>query len=229
LSDCRFKEFLQKEYENLITVDLVCHGVPSPIVWKKYLKRITKQTGINKINFRDKTEGWKKYSFRIELEDGKLIKEWHQENLFLKGFLQNIYLRPSCYECCFKGTKRISDITLADFWGIEKVHSALYDDRGASLVLLHSDRAIQIWDDISGVFEKEKTNINSAIKYNPCIVSSVEKTDKRNIFYGHRIGTFKCLKRLTGGYREPNTICNIKDLFQRFVNHLMGMDRKNKS
>lgn len=155
------RKYLRRNYDNLICIDVVCHGVPSPLVWNKYvetlcsknkignksvsyLKEIPKITGIS---FRDKRAGWRKYAFsawssRIKgntlslLKNKKRIKyEILQQNVFMRGFLQHLYLRPSCHHCCFRNFRSGSDLTMADFWGIERMYPKFSDDKGVSLLI----------------------------------------------------------------------------------------------
>lgn len=157
--------YLRKEYENLLTVDFICHGVPSPGVWREYLKEeIARQCDgknsvlshpiekekirVKGISFRDKKLGWKKYSFVLTLsvpdghgvENTVLPSEPLNKNLFLRGFLADLYLRPSCYACPAKCLKSGSDVTIGDFWGIEKVMPEMDDDKGVSVVMMNRDR-----------------------------------------------------------------------------------------
>lgn len=204
------KSYLGKEYSNLLTVDFICHGVPSPKVWEEYLKDKANGKTIRAINFRDKTEGWKKFSLKIEFEDGSIYRGTQFQDPYLKGFLKDIYLRPSCYQCLNKGIKRISDITLADFWGIEHVKPELFDDRGISAVLVHSVRGEITLRGVEGVIAKTENKIVSEtenrkieetineakneimivevateniVQYNVNAVSSVKKPKERDCFF----------------------------------------------
>lgn len=145
------KCFLRKEYNNLLTVDIICHGVPSPGVWRMYLKEtITRECKekaiIENISFRDKHLGWKKFSFALSLSIPDIAREKKQillsdifsNNIFMKGFLADLYLRPSCYSCPSKCGKSGSDITLGDFWGIENVLPNYDDEQGISAVLVYN-------------------------------------------------------------------------------------------
>lgn len=157
------KRFLRKEYDNLLTVDFVCHGVPSPGVWREYLKEeIARQCDgkntvlshpvlngrdarIESISFRNKSLGWKKYSFALtfSVSDGHgeknsvLLSEPLNKNIFLRGFLADLYLRPSCYACPSKSFKSGSDITIGDFWGVQHVMPEIDDDKGVSVVMVN--------------------------------------------------------------------------------------------
>lgn len=156
--------FLRRRYENLLTVDFICHGVPSPGVWREYLKEETaRQCGgknsvlshpivkegdvlIENISFRDKRLGWKKFSFALTLsvpighgeKNTVLLSESLNKNIFLRGFLANLYLRPSCYACPAKSFKSESDLTIGDFWSIERVMPEVWDDKGVSVVFVNT-------------------------------------------------------------------------------------------
>ncbi len=134
------RKYLQKDYENLITVDFICHGVPSRRIWREYIDEMSKKKEIVSVNFRDKTQGWRVFSLKIDYADGSTYRKNLEEDIFVSGFLKNLYLRPSCYECSFRGFDRVSDITLADFWGVQREYPELFDDKGTSLVLIRSDK-----------------------------------------------------------------------------------------
>ena len=197
------KNYLRKDYDNLLTVDVVCHGVPSPKVWQMYLDEITRKGGknsvlfhhiaekadINHIDFRSKSTGWKKYSFALTLSeataDGEkntvLLSSIFTENPYMNAFLSNLSLRPSCYDCPAKSGKSGSDITIADFWGIENVSPEFDDDKGISLVLSYSEKGGR-W--LSGLdCECIDVDYRSAKKMNPSISSSVSKPINRAFFF----------------------------------------------
>lgn len=103
--------------------------------------------------------------------------------IYMKGFLNDIYLRPSCYNCNFKGIERVSDITVADFWGIEKVLPKMDDDKGTSLIVIHSEKGKQLFDELSEKMILNEVNLNEAIKYNSSMIKSVKYNEKRNSFF----------------------------------------------
>ena len=133
------KAFLgEGEYENLYTIDFICHGVPSPKVWNHYLEKIKKSQNlgdIKNINFRDKEYGWQNYGLKITGENGEYFA-LKASDLYETAFSRNITLRKSCYFCKFKGDNRFSDITLGDFWGGNR-YSTIYDGAGTSIVSIH--------------------------------------------------------------------------------------------
>ena len=111
-------------------MDFICHGTPSPLVWKYYLQSsCIGNKEVNHIDFRSKKNGWKRFCFSINCTDSVSYMTPHPENLYMKAFLQDIILRPSCYCCKVKGGSSKSDITMADFWGIETIDPKFDDDK----------------------------------------------------------------------------------------------------
>jgi len=178
------KNFLRKDYINLFTMDFICHGVPSPMIWKEYLNEIrdNKQGEIKTVYFRDKKLGWKLFSLKIIFEKDTYINDLNQD-LYMKGFLQDLYLRPSCYNCKFKKINRLSDITVADFWGIDKVLPKMDDDKGTSLIIIHTDKGKQLFDILFDRMIVNEVNMNEALKYNLSMIKSVKYNKKRKEFF----------------------------------------------
>lgn len=135
------KSFLGKNYENLIMVDVLCHGVPSPQMWEKYVefrKENDDCGAIKKISFRNKDRGWRKYQMKFEYENGVYECDVANDS-FLQGFLRHAFLRNSCYNCKFKTLERVSDLSLGDFWNIMDYIKDT-DDMGTSLVFCHTEK-----------------------------------------------------------------------------------------
>jgi acetyltransferase-like isoleucine patch superfamily enzyme len=150
------RAFLRKDYDNLIIADYICRGINSPKVWGKYIDSFEERYG-HKIVYakaKSKEYGWRNLTQKIILDDGKSYYETRTQSNFTKGYLQTgVYCRPSCYDCKFKGYPRISDITLADFWGIEKVNTSMEKNLGTSLVMINSKKG-------EAYFEIAKKKIN---------------------------------------------------------------------
>lgn len=143
------KRYLGSDYPNLLTMDFVCHGVPSPNVWRRYLiERLQKMTGttdvanISDIQFRNKSCGWKTFSFSIETkyDEKKRESEVFWANPYMKAFVENVTLRPSCYKCKFREFRSGSDITIGDFWTIGNFDKSLDDEKGISLATVNTDK-----------------------------------------------------------------------------------------
>lgn len=176
------KKYLQRDYENLITVDILCHGVPSPGLWKEYIKECHDKP-IRNISFRDKTVGWNNFSMRVVYMDGTEYRVLATKDPFERAFLANITLRPSCYQCQYKTVERVSDVTIADYWGVEVVHPELKEQQGVSLVLIHSDKGKKLFESIKGNIYYGLTDGKRAVSMNSAATKSVPWTDKRNVFF----------------------------------------------
>lgn len=211
--------FLRKDWgEQLLTVDVVCHGVPSPMVWRDYLKYIlrpsvaavgkntdfqstlnVKMPVITGISFRDKRISWEKFGFSVHAvalqgdqnsdfqstnshnEEQELLFETLDKNLYMQGFLKDLYLRPSCYECPTKCGKSHANITLADFWGINNTYPRLYEDGYDSLVLANNDNGLRNLESIS--IDKEEAEYSKALSGNPALEHSARKPRESELFW----------------------------------------------
>lgn len=215
------RSYLRKEYVNLITMDFICHGVPSPLVWEKYLKKMkkSKQENIKNIYFRNKDIGWKLFSLKI-IFDKRIYSNDLNNDLFMKGFLQDVYLRPSCYNCKFKKINRISDITVADFWGIENILPKMDDDKGTSLVVIHSEKGKQLFDKLSETMIINEVDLNEAIKYNSSMIRSVKYNEKRNSFFAE-LNSGKELTDLIRIYTKISFEKRVKNKIKSIIKRLI--------
>ena len=208
--------FLNREYDNLITVDVVCHGVPSPKVWRLYLNEITcAVNNITNVNFRKKQYGWKKFNFQIEYKDGNIvsISSPHFQNDYMRAFLSNLILRPSCYDCKAKGGRSKSDITIADFWGVEKDMPEMDDDGGTSLVLINTKKGESIVD-YSRLKYKECT-LQQMLDNNMCFAHSVKEHSKRASFFKSIDKDINIISLINKSLRPPlkaRTIIKLRSL-----------------
>lgn len=202
--------FLRKEYKNLITVDVVCHGVPSPLVWRDYLHELTGHLGstekgnanlsslkespvISGISFRDKSGGWKNFGFAVwgvptSVEDREdrnkemtLLYESLTINKYLRCFVDNYTIRQSCYNCPAKGGKCKSDITLADMWGVWKHHPEFDNDRGVTAVLLNTQRALGLFSSLN--CSCIEVPFDEFYEFNHSFNDSVSRPKFRNLFW----------------------------------------------
>lgn len=174
------KKFLRKDYDELLTVDVVCHGVPSPKLWKEYLSRFKHVSPIKSVNMKDKTEGWKGYKLTIQGEKGT-FSERTAINQYMLAFSQNLSLRPSCYRCPAKAGKSGSDITLGDYWGVEKLIPTMYDNLGTSFVCANTAKGNAILETLP--IEKKKADYDASIPYNACIITSTSEPPCRADFW----------------------------------------------
>ena len=145
------KAFLGREYENLYTVDVLCHGVPSPKVWAHYRREQAQIHGttLEEVSFRDKRKGWRHYSMALNFAEGVEYCRPGAEDTYLRVFLRDLCLRPSCHSCRFKDFPRLSDLTIGDAWGIERHMPDLDDDHGTSVVLVNSEKGMGLWNAVA--------------------------------------------------------------------------------
>lgn len=173
--------YINKSINFLFTCDFVCHGVPSPAVWRKYKEEIVGNDRIQTINFREKSKGWIDFSLKIEGEKNHYLKNYMQDE-YMYAFMNNWSLRKSCYQCEVKGDFRKSDFTLADFWGYK---GSLNQNLGVSLIIAHTEKAMDLLNEIKkGLFLEEK-EINSALSNNKVYYSSVSIPKKRALFFSY--------------------------------------------
>ena len=178
--------FLRSESDRFLTVYVVCHGVLSAKVWQTYLNELSNNavSQITQIQFRNKQKGWKNYSFFCEWDKGR-IQEPFKNNLYMKAYLSDSLLRPSCYQCPCKSFASGSDLTLADYWGVQELQPELDDDRGLGLAFVHTERMREILQDLPLVKEEVSASLGELQKYNPSIGQSVSAPLrlKRFLFY----------------------------------------------
>lgn len=176
-------KFLGREYDNLATCDFICRGVNSPKVFLKYIEMLERNYGAKATNikFKAKKWGWHNFSLRVNFANGKEYckDRWH--DLFFIGYLQvGNFSRPSCYECRFKGFPQKADITLADFWGIEKIDPSMDQDKGTSLVMVNSDKGLKLFESIKNRIKWKEFSIENARQRNPAMDSSLTSTFLQN-------------------------------------------------
>lgn len=172
------KAYLKKEYPNLYTQDIICHGVPSPKVWQVYLKFAVKDKKIKEVSFRDKENGWDGFLFKITFDSGEELKT-NSTSGYMKAFVYDYCLRNSCYQCSFKSSVRCSDFTIADYWGVNGIHPEFNDNKGTSLVFVNSMKASELFEQLKDNFDYILTDKEHAIKHNPYMVASVKRPWQR--------------------------------------------------
>ena len=173
--------FLRRSYDNLLTVDVVCHGVPSPLVWRRYLDEIGGGTTVSRISMRDKSTGWGNYSIRIDANERNLVDEPAARNAYMRGFLADLYLRPVCHACPAKGGRSGSDLILGDFWGIRQVHPHFADDKGVSLLQTYSEQGNRRIEALH--MECRAASHEQALAGNPAIERSIPEPKQRKTFW----------------------------------------------
>lgn len=176
--------YLGKEYENLTCVDIVCHGVPSPLVWQEYVKwqEQKNQAECVGVDFRNKKDfGWTAHMESLQMKAGDGALRQCDSNVFTTMFYEHAILRPACYRCPYKSVTHPGDITIADYWGIEKAAPGFSDDRGVSLVLVNHDRGEALLQRALGQVEYQKTRLEDSMQ--PPLVAPFEEPAFRERFW----------------------------------------------
>lgn len=172
--------------DKLITCDIVCHGVPSPRVFKDYKKILEKkyESKIKSINFRHKNENAPQ-NFCVEFEQGKKYIKKLSKDIYYKLFIKNFILRENCFDCKYSNMDRVSDITLGDFWGIDKSIRNFNDNKGVSLVILNTFKGKDIFEKIHNKFEVVESNTKNCLQ--PNLIKPTEKPREYNAFWNDYI------------------------------------------
>ena len=167
--------FLGKEYPNLFTIDVICHGAPTPKYWHKFIEG----KKVQKINFRAKDGGWENYTYGMKL-NGTYIP--YDQNKFMSLYVKDYAIRPSCYECVCKQNKK-SDITIGDFWGIENICPSMSDNKGTSVVFVRTQKGQELFDSLKSRLIWKEVTYEDGVKQNPSEYKSSAKPDKREEFF----------------------------------------------
>lgn len=178
------RAFLGRDYDQLHTQSVVCHGVPSPKVWENYVVFQEQKAGalLSGISFRVKKPDWQNYSLEFAFGYQKSYSCRASEDMFMRCFLKDLMLRPSCYACQFKGIQDPSDLSLADFWGIQHVLPELNDGKGTSLVLVRTEKGRKLLESIAADMKLRPVDYTQAVAGNAAAVYSVKKPQLRSRF-----------------------------------------------
>lgn len=199
------QHFLRKPYDNLIAVDVVCHGVPSPKVWTKYLDEIVEEIRfMNDITFRKKQNILKRLNFKINYDkDGKwfTLSSYHHENHYMKALINNLTLRPSCANCMAKCGRSNSDITIADYWGVSHFHPALDDDKGTSIILINTEKGRNAinWHKL----KFEESTFDKASRFNAGLKQTAKFHQKRRYLFDRLDSNIKVTTLIDKSFQIP--------------------------
>ena len=180
---------------NLILVDVVCHAAPSPLAWQKFLeKRETASAQgrgsaraegpiFRRISFRRKNCGWKRFSLSLRFANDKEYLADIRADTFLRGFLSELYNRPSCHQCTAREGRSGADVTLADYWNVHRLFPEMDDDKGTSLVLVHTEKGRRLWASVASELMFCESTFADAVRNNPSIVASAKPNSRRAQFF----------------------------------------------
>ena len=188
------RSFLRKDYDNLIIVDFICRGVNSPKVYRKYLDSLERkfEGKVVYVKAKNKELGWRNLTRKVVFDNGKAYYGVSMEDDFRRGYHTNVFCRPSCYSCQYKGFPRIADITIADYWGIEKVNKNMDNNIGTSMILLNSKKGLAYFETIKDKLEWEETKFESILGGNAALRKSIQpaKINRQEFFKDLDKGTF---------------------------------------
>ena len=176
------KSYLGKSYDGLVTVDCACHGVPSPGLLEKYVDALGRKEGskVTAMKFRDKSSGWMHYSFTYST-DTVTVSKPYMKDPYIALFVQDMTLRPSCYKCPARNGRSGADMTLADFWNVAEALPEMNDDKGVSLVLANTEKAIRLLERTG--LPSHAVDIRDAMKNNGGFSESIDRPERREEFF----------------------------------------------
>lgn len=175
-----------KSREKLLTVDFTCHGVPSPGVFASYLHELEEKSGkrVTRYAFRDKRYGWKNFAAVATFEDGTEHVGTQTDEPYLYGFLQNLYLRPSCVACrSLRGAHHAADLTISDLWGAQQVCPERDDDTGLSLVQANTQAGRRALEAVSAELVTFPIRTDALLRFNPSLEQPARAHEKREAFF----------------------------------------------
>lgn len=212
------RSFLRKDYDNLTIVDFICRGVNSPKVYRKYLDSLERKYGgkVVYVKAKNKELGWRNLTRKVVFDNGKVYYGVLMDDDFRRGYHTNVFCRPSCYHCQYKGFPRMADITIADYWGIENVDKNLDNNIGTSMILLNSKKGIEYFEQAKEKFEWKETRFESILPGNIALRKPIQpaKIDRKAFFEDLDNGTFE---EVVKKYFPKNNI-NSLSLKQRIKN-----------
>ncbi len=214
------KSFLSKDYENLLSVDIICHGVPSQKLLDYYIMEESKKNNskIKSLNFRekviDKNGRYNSRNIRLNLEDGRVVIKNVKQSSYLLGFHNHLFYRPSCYFCNFAQINRDSDITIADCWGINTVNSDKDVHKGVSCVIINSDKGQKVFENMNG--QKDKISINFIVNNNYSYSAPTKYHKNREKFFNNL--TVDNFEKKINKYTKRSFLGKVLGYIKRIIN-----------
>lgn len=220
------KKYLKKDFDNLITVDVVCRAVPSPGIWEKYITMMNEKHGqISSVRFRDKTLGYQYSTMEIKDSDGKTYRDGIEAQPWLRMFFSGMIIRPSCSDCKFRSRYRRSDFTIWDCFNIYSIDKSFNENIGTTRVLLHTQKAEHIFDRVKDDFIYKEISAETAVNGVREMQKSPELNSRRDEFFKdvNKLPMDNLLKKYF-----PRTVkVRIKRSSRRILNRF-GLDTKIK-
>ncbi|MBR5476289.1 MAG: Coenzyme F420 hydrogenase/dehydrogenase, beta subunit C-terminal domain [Bacteroidaceae bacterium] len=222
------KHYLRKEYSNLLTVDIICHGVPSPRVWGMYVdelcakesRRSKQKATIQSVSFRDKSRGWKSFHISIAFSTGHTYKRLFHRDYYMRTFVGDATLRPSCYDCKAKIGRSHSDITIADFWGIHVVDPSLDDDKGCGAIFINTPKGDSCYP--YGQCINSEKSLHDVVSNNTSYHTSSQPHPKRERFFA----TLQQTNSVTRSVQKVLIPSLARRILARIKRHALSLIRK---
>lgn len=220
------KGFLGKDFDNMYCVDLICHGADSPIVWQCYLHSLFPNETIEHVNLRDKITGHSNSSIFIKGSNTTFC-EMGKNNIYFRSWRYGLFTRPSCEHCPFKADNRISDITIADCWGFEKMAPEIFDDKGLSTVVLHTVKGRNLFESVSQRLVFKETSLDDVKTYNPDYIRSMPFNHKKRAAFWkdyrkHKMPFGALLKR----HLDDTAFQKAKQITKKIIKRCLHLLRK---
>lgn len=218
------RSFLQKDYENLLIVDFICRGVNSPKVYRKYLDSLERKYGgkVVYVKAKNKELGWRNLTRKVVFDNGQVYYGVSMQDDFRRGYHTNVYCRPSCYSCQYKGFPRMSDITIGDCWGIEKIDKNLDNNIGTSVILLNSKKGEEYFEKIKDSLEYTETDLQKVLPGNPALVKPLFKPiiNRKQFFDDLDVLNFEAIadKYFPSVQRRTSCKAVLKSRFKKYYN-----------
>ena len=208
------KALLGKPYANLLLIEIVCHGVPSQLLWRRYLDFFEENNTatVSDVNFRCKKKSRGLFGQMIKSGKGIYFMS-KEEDPYFRMFLRNYCLRPSCYSCSIKNSPNQSDISLGDCWGADEFVPELSSKLGLSLVLAHTEKGVDIINEIESKIESTSVLFEKALSNNPAVNKSCQKPIKRDLFYKDL--QLMPFKQFLKKYGVPDKKTQLKNLIKK--------------
>lgn len=214
-----FRKYMEiKGYrKRIIIVDIVCHGTPSPKLWREYIEGVG--NNISDLTFRDKRNGW-----HLPTSVAKVKGKEISLKSYINIFYNRCALRPSCYECPYATTERNSDITIGDFWGVEEALPNFEIADGVSLILVHTEAGMNVWENIKADMYWEESSVKDCLQ--PNLIKPTEKSPLREKFWEDYYS--KGIKYIIKKYGEESLVLKIKRKLKNILKKFFNIFRKEK-